>query len=207
MTTPASLSRGKSRLAGSSRALLVLVPLAALLTGCDDQIKRVPIFSTMSTQAGVETYEEQPWTAVEGTVPIDGDRPYGLLEADSLLTMPEVGTAELTLGFERFLWFCAPCHGQAGAGDGSVVGPNRIPALPQLDLRTDRAREFSDGYIWGIIANGRGLMPPYRRVPPHERWYIVAWVRQLQAGVVLPADSVAARATRAAEAEQAGGEQ
>ena len=84
-----------------------------------------------------------------------------------------------------------------------MVGPNRIPALPQLDLRTDRAREFSDGYIWGIIGNGRGLMPPYRRIPQDERWYIVAWVRQLQRGVVLPQDSVAAREARAAE----GGEQ
>ena len=44
----------------------------------------------------------------------------------------------------------------------------------------DRAIGYSDGYLWGMIANGRGLMPSYRRIPTYDRWQIVAYVRQLQ---------------------------
>lgn len=170
-------------------APVLIAGLVATLAGCDDQIKYVPIFSTMSEQASVETYEQQPKTAVEGTVPVDGGPRLGLLAADTLLESPPISTAELTHGFELFLRFCRPCHGEAGAGDGTVVGPNRIPALPTLDLRTDRARAFSDGYLWGMITEGRGLMPSYRRIPPDERWHIVAWVRQLQRSGELPADT------------------
>jgi mono/diheme cytochrome c family protein len=165
-----------------ARGTLGAIALCALLTaGCDDQIKYIELFSTMSQQVSVEAGEEAPRSAVPGTMPIDGERAYGLLEADTMLVSPIVGdSVELALGEERFAQFCTPCHGAEGRGDGPVVGPNRIPALPTLDLTTDRAMEYSDGYLWGMIANGRGLMPSYRRIPTYERWQIVAFVRQLQ---------------------------
>jgi hypothetical protein len=73
------------------------------------------------------------------------------------------------------------CHGAEGAGDGPVVGENRLPPLPTLNLLSDRARnDLSDGYIWGMIANGRGVMPSYRRIPHADRWPIVEYVRFLQ---------------------------
>jgi mono/diheme cytochrome c family protein len=135
----------------------------------------------MAQQVSVEAGEEAPRTAVPGTMPIDGERACGLLEADSMLVSPiDWDSTELALGEERFAQFCTPCHGTAGRGDGPVIGPNRIPQLPTLDLMTDRAMGYSDGYLWGMIANGRGLMPSYRRIPTYERWQIVAFVRQLQ---------------------------
>jgi mono/diheme cytochrome c family protein len=149
--------------------------------GCDDQIKYIAIFSTMSEQVSLEPGEEEPRTSVPGTMPIDGERTYALLEADTALVSPIEGdSAELALGQERFEQFCMPCHGSEGRGDGPVVGPNRIPVLPTLDLTTDRAVGYSDGYIWGMITNGRGLMPPYHRIPVDERWQVVAYVRELQ---------------------------
>ncbi len=98
-----------------------------------------------------------------------------------VLVSPIAGdAAEIALGQERFEQFCTPCHGPGGRGDGPVVGPNRIPPIPALDLTTDGAVGYTDGYIWGMISNGRGLMPSYHRIPVDERWRIVAYVRQLQ---------------------------
>lgn len=174
-----------------SRVTLLRGSLAALvamsLAGCDDQIKRVPIFSTMSIQPSVEAFEQPPRTPVPGTLPIDGEVAYGLLEADTMLVSPTSGSAaELARGEELYGQFCIVCHGPAGAGDGSVVGPNRIPDIPLLNLLTPQAAAYSDGYIWGMITNGRGVMPSYKRIPAQERWYVVDYVRQLQrnAGVL-----------------------
>lgn len=163
------------------RALLIAVGVGAL-AGCDDQIKYVPWFSTMSTQPSAEAFEEgAPRAPAPGTMPVDGERTYGLLEADTALTSPLRGTeADIAHGEQLFQTFCSVCHGTGGTGDGSVVGPNRIPPLPLLDITSARTAAFSDGYIWGMITNGRGLMPSYRRVPAADRWYIVSYVRQLQ---------------------------
>ncbi|MDX1578616.1 MAG: cytochrome c [Gemmatimonadota bacterium] len=167
--------------------------LAALsFAACDDQIKYVPIFSTMSVQPSVEAFEaEEPRRPVPGTVAIDGRAEIGLLESDSLVNPTEGIPAELARGEELFLQFCSVCHGTGGAGDGSVVGANRIPPIPLLNLLSEQAAAYSDGYIWGMITNGRGLMPSYRRIPDHERWYVVDHVRQLQreAGVYPPAQT------------------
>ncbi|MEE8560539.1 MAG: hypothetical protein V3S91_01050, partial [Gemmatimonadota bacterium] len=73
-----------------------------------------------------------------------------------------------------------------GRGRGPVVGPNRIPDIPTLNLHSDQASSYSDGYIWGMITNGRGLMPSYRRIPAAVRWQVVAYVRAFQAGLVEP---------------------
>lgn len=170
----------------TSPQLAVAVIVSALaLNACDDQIKRVPIFKTMSWQSSVEAFEEAPRGAVPGTMPIDGRRSYGLFAADTALVSPLLGSdGEVARGAELFRQFCTPCHGASGAGDGSVVGANRIPALPFLNLRSELARGYSDGYLWGMITNGRGLMPSYRRIPADDRWYVVAYVRQLQADAV-----------------------
>ena len=88
---------------------------------------------------------------------------------------------------------CAVCHGLAGGeaptapgggalGNGTVAGPKYGFYPPSL--RTDRVRGFSDGYIWGIIRNGRGLMPSYDRIEEMDRWDVVNYVRALQAANV-----------------------
>ncbi len=164
-----------------ARRAVLMALAAAALGGCDDQIKYIPIFSTMSTQPSIEAFEEAPRRPVAGTMPMDGERAYTLLEADTALANPLAGdAADLARGKELFDTFCVVCHGTGGQGDGSVVGPNRIPPLPLLNLTSPLTRGYSDGYIWGMITNGRGLMPSYRRIPAEDRWYIVSYVRELQ---------------------------
>jgi mono/diheme cytochrome c family protein len=129
----------------------------------------------------VETYEVEPMAPVEGTVPVGSSMHLDLLAADTLLTNPLDTTPDvLERGEVLFLQFCVMCHGETGAGDGPVVGENRLPALPTMNLLSDRALDLSDGYIYGMISNGRGVMPSYRRVPHDDRWYLVEYVRKLQ---------------------------
>jgi mono/diheme cytochrome c family protein len=170
------MSARTRRLAGGTALALIVA-----LTGCDDQVKYVPWFETMTRQPSVETYEVEPRAPVEGTVPVGSSMHLDLLAADTLLTNPLETTPEvLERGQTLFLQFCVMCHGEAGAGDGPVVGENRLPPLPTLNLLSDRATDLSDGYIYGMISNGRGVMPSYRRVPHDDRWYLVEYVRKLQ---------------------------
>ena len=164
------------------RPLALVLGLTVALAGCDDQVKRVPWFKTMFRTASVRTYEAELPTAPEGTVHYGAQRHFDLLAADTLLSNPLQPTPEvLERGKVLYLQFCVMCHGETGAGDGPVVGENRLPPLPTLNLLSERAmNDLSDGYIWGMIANGRGVMPSYRRIPYDDRWQIVEYVRELQ---------------------------
>lgn len=164
------------------RPALAVVLVAVSAAACDDQVKYVPWFETMTTQPSIETYETELAGPVPGTVPVGAERHLDLLAADTLLASPLAGSSEdLERGRVLYHQFCILCHGESGAGDGPVVGPNRLPPLPTLNLLSERAADLSDGYIYGMIANGRGVMPSYRRVPHEDRWYLVGFVRDLQA--------------------------
>jgi len=83
---------------------------------------------------------------------------------------------------------CSVCHGPQGNGDGPIIGPGKFPFAPNLHLPITVNR--TDGYLYGIIAVGRGLMPAYGpRMTPAERWATVNYLRQLQssAGAAAPA--------------------
>jgi mono/diheme cytochrome c family protein len=168
--------------ARTTARLAAALLLVATVAGCDDQVKHVPWFATMFRQPSVETYEREMPDPPEGAVYVGEPEHLDLLAADSLLTNPLTGTpAEIERGATLFHTYCLPCHGETGDGKGPVVGPNRLPPLPTMNLLSDRAKnELSDGYIWGMIANGRGVMPSYKRVPIDDRWYLVVYVRELQ---------------------------
>lgn len=100
----------------------------------------------------------------------------------------ETTPAVLARGAERFRIYCAPCHDQRGEGKGILAAQG----LPTTSLHIDRLRAAEDGYLFGVITEGRGLMPSYRwPIPPADRWAIIAHVRELQ---------------RQDQQEQAGGE-
>ena len=70
---------------------------------------------------------------------------------------------------------------------------------------SDRAKAFSDGYLYSIIRYGRGVMPKYgdKVHVIEKRWEIVNYVRMLQAGGSLT--PAAPAATPAAEPAAAPG--
>jgi mono/diheme cytochrome c family protein len=86
-------------------------------------------------------------------------------------------TRSLANGRMYFQINCAVCHGEAGKGDGPILKTKAI-FPPALVGAAGEAR--SDGYIWGVIRNGRGAMPSYDRIEELDRWDVVNYIRGLQ---------------------------
>ena len=84
----------------------------------------------------------------------------------------------LRRGQERYQIFCAPCHGLQGDGNGmaAVRGMKHPPSY-----HIDRLRQAPNGYFYDVMTNGFGAMYSYsERIPPSDRWAIIAYVRALQ---------------------------
>ncbi|NJL27298.1 MAG: cytochrome c [Thermoanaerobaculia bacterium] len=91
-----------------------------------------------------------------------------------------VDEALLARGKERFEIYCTPCHGARGDGKGVLFERAQIAAT---DLRLERLQQAPDGQIFDVISNGLGLMAGYKYpIPAHDRWAIIAHVRELQKG-------------------------
>src|SRR5690606_2674769 len=79
---------------------------------------------------------------------------------------------------------CAVCHGDAGDGRGKLAEVSGIAFVPAINGAPTQAR--SDGYLWGMMRNGRGLMANFNRIPERERWDVVNYVRGLQGRYPVP---------------------
>jgi mono/diheme cytochrome c family protein len=81
-------------------------------------------------------------------------------------------------GEDRYKIFCAPCHGLQGDGNGmaAVRGMKHPPSY-----HIDRLRQAPNGYFYDVMTNGFGAMYSYsERIPPNDRWAIIAYLRALQ---------------------------
>lgn len=84
----------------------------------------------------------------------------------------------LQRGEDRYKIFCTPCHGLQGDGLGMIAmrGMKHPPSY-----HIDRLRQAPNGYYYDVITNGFGAMYSYsERIPPADRWAIIAYVRALQ---------------------------
>jgi mono/diheme cytochrome c family protein len=155
------------------------------LAGCrgteiEDAIDKVDWFSNMRDQVALEPFEEPARMPPDGTISVDAGVPLGSTADDyDDIVNPIPASAEgLERGQELYDIYCSVCHGPEGSGGGSIEGP--FPRGLINMLTTQRAQDLTDGYIFGMMAVGRGLMPNYRRITQEERWMIVNYVRQLQ---------------------------
>ncbi len=84
----------------------------------------------------------------------------------------------LERGRERYNIYCAPCHDRTGNAQGTVV---RRGLRPPPSYHIDRMREVPVGHFFDVMTNGFGAMADYAdRIPPQDRWAIVAYIRALQ---------------------------
>lgn len=121
---------------------------------------------------------------VEGTVPrgyarTDEHFYTGKVNGRLVETFPfPITRRVLERGRERYDIFCAPCHGRDGYGEGMIVqrGFRQPPSF-----HTDRLRRAPVGHFFDVITNGFGTMYSYAsRIPPEDRWAIIAYIRALQ---------------------------
>ncbi len=121
----------------------------------------------------------------QGSVPLYGTaapefmyaRNMQALDAMSAIANPTaMSQASLDRGRKAYQINCAVCHGAAGDAKGTVVKFGVYPPA----LATGSATTRADGYIFGIIRNGRNTMPSYNRIDESVRWDIVNYIRALQ---------------------------
>lgn len=175
-----------------SLAALVTIGTSAC-TQLDNLLARVPIFSFMHDSPALSPYDD-PRTSPPGSIPFasgSGDVPppieanegamveFGDTTPNPLPDSPEV----IQIGQAKFIQYCVVCHGPGGKGDGPLVQGGWYPQGLTRDLTLPATAERTDGYMYAVIRNGRGLMGPYGdRATDRERWAIVHYIRRLQEG-------------------------
>ena len=103
---------------------------------------------------------------------------------DSFAPIPNPIAADarsLDNGRKNYQINCATCHGVAGYGNG----PSTRYGMAGIGLVSEKVAAYTDGYIYGMIRNGRGVMPSYARIEEPDRWDVVNYVRALQ-GALTP---------------------
>ena len=168
---------------------LLLVALVLPLGACE-------WFSDFKRQPSVVTWESVRPDSLgvrgspQGSVPTTGTAMAaysvsyfpGFAQIDSMAGIPNptpISEASLANGRKYFTINCMPCHGEKADGQGTVVKYG----FPPITLQNDQAKGRSDGYIFGMIRNGRGLMPTYNRIEEPDRWDVVNYLRMLQGKV------------------------
>jgi hypothetical protein len=168
-----------------SHGWLIAVCATLLMTGCrldmqvqprynpyapsnffsDGRSERQPVAGTVARSDVVSGPEEVVYT--------------GTLNGQEINAFPfPITRAVLDRGRDRFNIFCTPCHGLGGDGNGIIVqrGFQRPPSY-----HIDRLRNAPVGHFFSVITNGFGAMYPYGyRIPPRDRWAIIAYIRALQ---------------------------
>jgi mono/diheme cytochrome c family protein len=163
----------------------LLIALTVTLTGCDWflDFKRQPSVWTWEPYGDSMTVRGSP----QGSVPMHGTAVAGyqvsytpgIAQVDSLAVVPNpvpVSDSSLANGRMYYQLNCAVCHGSTGAGNGPATRFGMVPITIILDVTKNR----TDGYIWGMMRNGRGLMPSYNRIEERSRWDVVNYIRALQ---------------------------
>ena len=163
----------------------------AVVVGSLSSLSACEWFTDFKRQPSVVTWEQLDSAGVRGSpqysVPITGTAMPGFavsysnsmqtIDSMSALVNPTPpDSASLANGRKYFVINCAVCHGMAGKGDGTAVKYGVFP----FPLVSGPALSRTDGYIFGMIRNGRGNMPPYNRIEEKDRWDVVNYVRGLQ---------------------------
>ena len=87
----------------------------------------------------------------------------------------------LANGKQHYQINCAVCHGAAGDANGGLKRVNAGYAFAP-SLLTPQAKGRTTGYVYGMMRNGRGVMPNYNRIEEADRWDVANYVKALQAG-------------------------
>jgi mono/diheme cytochrome c family protein len=146
---------------------LGFLAIGLALAGCDDSMTRQNKYVTYAPSTlWKDGASARPW-------------PQGVVaHEDKAETQPAITAALMERGHERYEIFCTPCHGLTGEGDGIVV-KRGFPAPPSFEA--PRLRQANAQHFYDVVSDGYGLMYPFAsRVPPADRWAIVAYVRALQ---------------------------
>jgi mono/diheme cytochrome c family protein len=174
--------RGASRSGRKTRltaAMAILALGAACRQDMHDQPKQKPLAKSefFADQRSARPLVEG--TVARGHLKEDAAFYTGKTAAGLADTLPMPVTAELLQrGRTRYETYCAPCHGQAGYGDGMIV---RRGFKAPSSFHVDRVRAMPVGWFFDVATSGFGSMSDYSsQVSTADRWAIAAYIRALQ---------------------------
>ncbi|CAN5767360.1 cytochrome c [soil metagenome] len=144
-----------------------------------DQKKYEPLEPSTFYPDGKSARELMPNTVARGDLRTDTLLYAGLENGKLAETFPfTITQGVLARGQQRYNIFCAPCHGYDGYGKGMIV---QRGFSPPPSFHQDNLRNAPIGHFFDVITNGFGAMYSYGdRVPPGDRWAIIAYIRALQ---------------------------
>ena len=122
---------------------------------------------------------------VMGTVARGHDLPDHLMEGDTtayktFTTTAKFSPDEITEGSRLFNIYCAICHGAALDGNGPLYSSGKFAAMP-ANLVSGVKLKMPAGQIYATIKYGKNAMGSYAsQVDPHQRWMIIAYIKQKQ---------------------------
>jgi mono/diheme cytochrome c family protein len=194
-----------SRLSRLALTILGLLPGCTLLPPID--------FQRMIFQDRFQVWQRCAWfedgramrTPPVGTLPRDEPRgdpalTEGIVAGAYVERIPLPLTRPvLDAGAARYDVYCAPCHGLRGDGDSVVASTMNLRRPPPIV--GPAAQALPAGRVYQVIAEGYGLMRPYREdlITPEERWALVAYLRALSVSHGVPLDSLPPEMRREAE--------
>lgn len=78
--------------------------------------------------------------------------------------------------------YCDHCHGAKGKADGKVAEFEGQPKYAGVaNLTSDALKGISEGHIFHVITEGKGLMWAHgSQISPEDRWKIAKYVKTLQ---------------------------
>jgi mono/diheme cytochrome c family protein len=194
----------------SANTRTFLRPLAALtlvlaVGGCQswitDMVQQPSVgtwqkFSTDSLTGETTPFRGNP----QGSVPVTGVTPaewevsytpsFVTVDSMSRLANPVAADSRsLANGQRLYAVNCMVCHGALGDANSPMRAVSMSYGFaPPINGAATQAR--SDGYLWGMMRNGRGLMASFNRIPEAERWDVVNYIRGLQGRYPVPTGHV-----------------
>jgi len=180
----------------SSKYYFGIVAVLLLLSSCDENRNHpgYSFFNDMEESQAYETYSENPYMPggktmagpVEGTVATH-EHAYNFVKSPE----DEQRAASLENPLEndfkqdkaKVLYdrFCLACHGENGAGQGTLFTSGKYP-IPPASYHADRALNKTDGQLFHNIRAGYGVMGAHgAQISVEDSWQLVNYIRHLQA--------------------------
>jgi mono/diheme cytochrome c family protein len=182
------------------KTLLVVAVAASMgLAACNSGgMRRNPgrIYAPdMTYSRAYEFYSENPNFSdsssarmpVMGTVARGHDLPDHLMEGDTMAfksfsTTAKFSDAEMAEGKRLFNIYCGICHGTALDGNGPLYASGKFAAMP-ANLKGPNYVHMPVGQMYAAIKYGKNAMGSYAsQLDIHQRWMIIAYIKQQQAG-------------------------